>query len=252
MGTHLAFNPTENEDDLETVDLVLDTIFVYPVVGWPAKLNLINPFHWEPGPDPTLDHDYRRSQTPDLDGAPIVVQHGLGSELMAIKLEDNSDNEMEEDVEMAEEDDLQSRSGGDSGHDNLLDPVSFGRNGRGEAPTRKRKIDDLISVDSEDEEPDFEIIPTPVSLPAPTPSDAPPKPDHNSDSQHPWQLILGKKELEKAVNATKLTKKNKTYLLRSKMLLNCVAVSPRGAKWVVAVGQGEAVAIWRLKDKPGG
>jgi hypothetical protein len=69
-------------------------------------------------------------------------------------------------------------------------------------------------------------------------------------SQDPWALVVPMKDFEKCVNATKMSISHKRSVRKEKKLLACVAISPRGAKWIVTVGQAETIVIWRLKDKP--
>jgi hypothetical protein len=257
MGTHLAFNPTEDEVDFADVDLVEDTIFAYSVKGSPPRLHLFNPFTWEPGPShpPLPDEAYRRPRTPDHDGAEIEVSNRLGdSEVMAIKIEDGFENDLEDDMQedrvMDDDgaaDDLESRA------DSADLPEDFGvvvpedhENG----PTsRKRKMDHSNSLDPENQSPEFAILPSPFSMEGTTPADLPVQPSNKSDKQDPWSLTVKQKDIDKALDMTKFNKASKSVFRRSKTILRCVAISPRGAKWIIAVGERESMAIWKLKEK---
>lgn len=109
-------------------------------------------------------------------------------------------------------------------------------------------------------------LPTPPSTnDIPTPSDLIPETPHTSHSytagptkkprikQEPWNLVVPAKSWEKAVNTTKLSAQMKKSL-KTDMVepFRAVAISPRGAKWVVAVGNAEMVAVWRLPQSSDG
>jgi hypothetical protein len=250
MGTHLAFNPTEDEVDFADVDLVEDTIFAYSVKGSPPRLHLFNPFTWEPGPNPPPpDESYRRPLTPDQDGAEIEVSDRLGdSEIMAIKIEDDFEDVVKEDSMDEDEngpmDDLESRADSELSAEDLGSVVPDGREG---SNTRKRRMDDRNTFESDAQSPEFTILPSPFSMEGTTPVDPPLKP--SSDKQDPWSLTVKQKDIDKALDMTKFSKPSKNDFRRSKTMLRCVAISPRGAKWIIAVGERESVAIWKLKDK---
>jgi hypothetical protein len=261
VGLHLAFNPTDDEIDFATVDLVTDTIFAYPVKGFPPRLHLVNPLAWEPGPNPAPPSDgYRRSLTPDTHGDvwdPLGI-HG-GSEVLPIEVDidavdDGTEGEkghMKGDAQKKDQDhnmdDLESREGDEDDEDQ--DP------GEDEGPqSKKRKIDDSsrnsVPAPGRERGLSTSILPTPTSIFAPTPTDLSTPKDNSEYSQDPWSLTVKAKDLEKALMMSKISAIDKRLLKRSKQLLRCVAISPRGAKWVVAVGQGETTAIWKLRDKP--
>jgi hypothetical protein len=257
MGTHLAFNPTEDEVDFADVDLVEDTIFAYSVKGSPPRLHLLNPFTWEPGPSnpPPPDEAYRRPRTPDQDGAEIEVSNQLGdSEVMAIKIEDEIEDDLEDDMqedhvmdEDAPMDDLESRPDSDDlAKDLRLVVPEDHENG---PTTRKRKMDHITSLDPEDQSPEFTILPSPFSMEGTTPAEIPVQPSNKSDKQDPWSLTVKQKDIDKALTMTKFSKESSNVFRRSKTMLRCVAISPRGAKWIIAVGERESMAIWKLKEK---
>jgi hypothetical protein len=210
MGTHLAFDPTEDEIDFATVDLVVDTIFAYPVQAWPPRLHLINPFTWEPGPDPEPPaEDYRRSLTPDQYGEVWVPSQIGGSEMMPIKVEEDPDVDDE-------------RAGkGESGVMDRLESVSMNaregddgdmESGKSHAISKKRKMDDRSSLDSDEN--DIIVLPTPLSLVAATPD----LPSDKPDTQDPWALVVRKQILEKAVGMSKVSATDKKMMKRS----NCI------------------------------
>jgi hypothetical protein len=244
MGTHLAFNPTNVENDLATVNLVVDTLVVYPVKGHPPRLHLLNPLSWEPGPDPIPPKDeYRRSFTPDENGEAWAPSQVGASEVMAIKIDpdDSESGESEHDTE---------DGNGDAQAGEYY--TSTGQSGLApNTESRKRKMDiRRSSFDEEDSDDDIIILETPSSVTAPTPDTlGQSNKNKQTGNQNPWGLVVQKNDLEKAISMTKLDAKAKQILKRSKKLLRCVAISPRGAKWIVAVGHGEALAIWRLRDK---
>jgi len=256
MGTHLAFNPTEDEVDFADVDLVEDTILAYSVKGTPPRLHLFNPFTWEPAPSnpPPPDEAYRRPRTPDQDGAEIEVSDQLGdSEVMAIKIEDEIEDDFEDDMqedqamdEDAPMDDQDSREDSDDLAEDfgLIVPEDH-ENG---PTTRKRKMDHMNSVDPE-KSPEFTILPSPFSMEGTTPAEIPLQPPHKSDKQDPWSLTVKQKDIDKALTMTKFPKESCNVFRRSKTMLRCVAITPRGAKWIIAVGERESVAIWKLKEK---
>lgn len=97
------------------------------------------------------------------------------------------------------------------------------------------------------------ILPTPSTLPAHTPSDQASTPLPGSEDigrQAIWSLALRPKDIENCLKKSKLSPLQKAGLKRHDPLLQAVAISPRGAKWIVGVGMGEALAIWKLRDKP--
>ena len=241
MGVHHAYNPTLAEEESTSVKLVVDTLIAYPVDSLPPRIHLLNPFTWEPGPNPLpLEVDYRRPHTPDQYGEVWAPSQVGASDVLAIKIEDRLDHdEMGNDLEVQEdevddEDDII-----ETRDDHIEEPIS-----------KKRKMDVRSSLDPDESDREILILPTPTSMPAPTPSDAPPPPSNDlSSDTHPWSLTVKKQDLEKALSMTKLSTDVKTRIRRSKRLFKCVAISPRGAKWVIAVGDGESMGIWRLRDK---
>jgi len=257
MGIHLAFNPTEDEVDFADVDLVEDTIFAYSVTASPPRLHLFNPFTWEPGPSnpPPPDESYRRALTPDQDGAEIEVSDRLGdTEVMAIKIEDDFEDVVEDDQELDEGDeddgpmdDLESRADSDAlaGKDAVFVPKDREHG----AYTRKRKMDPRNPLDPEGQSPEFTILPSPFSMEGTTPADLPVQSSHESDRQDPWSLTVRQKDIDKALTMSKFSKESSNVFRRSKTMLRCVAISPRGAKWIIAVGERESMAIWKLKEK---
>jgi hypothetical protein len=257
MGTHLAFNPTEDEVDFADVDLVEDTILAYSVKGSPPRLHLLNPFTWEPGPSnpPPPDEAYRRPQTPDQDGAEIEVSNRLGdSEVMAIKIEDEIEDDLEDDMKedhvMDDDraaDDLESRGDSD---DRAYDFGSVIPEDHKNGPiARKRKMGHSNSLDPENQSPEFTILPSPFSMEGTTPVDLPVQSSNQSDKQDPWSLTVKQNDIDKALTVTKFSKESNNVFRRSKTMLRCVAISPRGAKWIIAVGERESMAIWKLKEK---
>ena len=82
-----------------------------------------------------------------------------------------------------------------------------------------------------------------------TPADLPVQSSHESDRQDPWSLTVRQKDIDKALTMTKFSKESSNVFRRSKTMLRCVAISPRGAKWIIAVGERESMAIWKLKEK---
>ena len=249
-----------------------DTIFAYPVRGFPPRIHLVNPLAWDPGPyPPPLVDEYRRALTPDQHGD-VWEPSGLPgcSDVLPIEIDlDGIDDEMEREEghmrgdvrhkhndRSRERDDLESVDGDD---DNLEeDDAGDGEvdDARNRSMSRRsKKIDDSsrntrsdLTGRGRELSKSNEILPTPTSIVAPTPTDTSIQ-DNSSYAQNPWSLIVRAKDLEKAFMMSKISASDKRELKRSKKLLACVDISPRGAKWVVAVGFGETIAIWRLRDK---
>jgi len=252
MGSHLAFNPTEDEVDFADVDLVEDTLLAYSVKGTPPRLHLFNTFTWEPGPNPPPpDESYRRPLTPDQDGAEVEVSDRLGdTEVMPIKIEEDMEEDygMDDDEAAADDgagDDLESVPDSDEHAEDLelIEPDQGSEKG---PYTRKRRLDDRNTLDSDT--PEFTILPSPFSMEGTTPADLPVQPS-KSDKQDPWSLMVKQKVIDKALSMTKFSKGSNNVFRRSKTMLRCVAISPRGAKWIIAVGERESMAIWKLKEK---
>ena len=256
-----------------------DTIFAYPVRGFPPRIHLVNPLAWDPGPyPPPLVDGYRRALTPDQHGD-VWEPSGLPgcSDVLPIEIDlDGIDDEMEREEghmrgdvrhkhndRSRERDDLESVDGNDDNleEDDAGDGEAGDARNRSMSRRSKRKIDDSSRTSPSDpaashpgrgrevsKSNDTPIIHTPISITAPTPTDTSIQ-DNSSYAQNPWSLIVRAKDLEKAFMMSKISASDKRELKRSKKLLACVDISPRGAKWVVAVGFGEILAIWRLRDK---
>ena len=64
---------------------------------------------------------------------------------------------------------------------------------------------------------------------------------------HPW--TLGAPEWKDVTRKTAMT-----YVPRVRgvvgSMVSMTAISPRGARWIVAVGERESVLVWRLKEVP--
>ncbi len=61
----------------------------------------------------------------------------------------------------------------------------------------------------------------------------------------PWSLIA--KEFATVWKATKDVQYKNSYRERGPIIAN-VAISPRGAKWILGVGESESVFVWRMRD----
>lgn len=98
------------------------------------------------------------------------------------------------------------------------------------------------------------VPPTPTTNDSSTPGGEPSgdttKPAHSTQKgsvkSTPWHLIVPPKTWDEAIDRTRLTPVEKRILKANKSPFRAVAISPRGAKWVVAVGHAEAIAVWRL------
>lgn len=98
------------------------------------------------------------------------------------------------------------------------------------------------------------ITRTGTLLDMPTPSDS--LPDNHSQllrsdpklSAVPWSLTVPTTLWDSALQKTSWPKAAKRSFKGNSCLVRHVALSPRGAKWVVAVGDGEMVIVWGMKD----
>jgi hypothetical protein len=252
-GLHHAFEPTDDEIDFATVDLVTDTILVYPVASKPPRLNILNAHIWEPKPpeDELLDERgrYRREHTPNIYGETETMPSGLGwHESRPIRVLDDDSEEAEEEVETTE--------APDKPPSHALPPEPDATPTAGTEP-ESRLIPNTAEgtgqgIDRAIRNP-LSMLPTPSTLAVPTPSDQASTPIPGPEvagGQAIWSLGIRPKDLDNCFKRSKLTVMQKLELKRTDHLLQAVAVSPRGAKWIVGVGLGEAVAIWKLRDKP--
>lgn len=193
----------------------------------------------------------------DLDGIDDEMEREEGHMRGDIRHKHNDKSRERDDLESVDgdgdDDNLEEDDAGDGKADDARD--------RSMSRRSKRKIDDSSRNSPPDptasysrrgrevsKSNDIPIIPTPTSIIAPTPTDTSIQ-DNSTYAQNPWSLIVRAKDLEKAFMMSKISASDKRELKRSKKLLACVDISPRGAKWVVAVGFGEILAIWRLRDK---
>jgi hypothetical protein len=200
----------------------------------------------EPFPDPPID-DYARPATPDPYGeeAKRPIISGL-HEAMPIEFGDSDDEEGIELVEdpiaaAAEEKDDDRGPMQDQQEEMSSQPLEFLH----PLPLQKGK-GKALNVPAL-------AIPTPSTISVTTPSgdtSDTPIPGDDSGEFAPWVLNISRKDIEKCLSLSKLSGERKNRLKKHDTLIKTVAISPRGAKWVVGVGAGEAVAIWRLRDKP--
>ena len=64
----------------------------------------------------------------------------------------------------------------------------------------------------------------------------------------PWSLVA--KDFPSVWKSIKDVQFKTGFRERGPIIINKVAISPRGAKWIVGVGEGESVFVWGMRDGP--
>lgn len=245
----------------------------------PPRIRMINPAIWENAPLFPPDRRYERPTTPDDFGEfPINSPDQPGDEILPIVLDPDGENEESEELEDDDEDEdehdemdgsLQTRD-----HGSLPKPQSTPSHARNHVNYPKEPSNTATPTPDPDPEPAPLVPSTPPSA-----SDDPtqshnitnkptrytaPVPAHvlinnapgNSydpratSKQVPWHLVVPPKAWDKVINMSEgFTPAQKRGLKTMRKPFRAVAISPRGAKWVIAVGHAEMVAVWKLPER---
>lgn len=253
IGVHFGFPPTEDERDFSGVDpkyFVTDTLIAFPVKshkprkGRPSeriKIRMINPSTWTHKRESPPKRKYKRPNTPDDNGdysPPSPDRPGDEGFPIVMDIDDSDESEASETIEDVDEKE-ESEDGDDAESEESQDSEG------------SDEISDSSESESEDEDEDFYDSPPPgedTNIKRKTKTEKQKK--EKRVKPVPWHLVVPSKAWEKAVDKTRFNSVGKRFLKTNTELFRAVAFSPRGAKWVVAVGHAEAVAVWRLPAPP--
>lgn len=275
IGVHLGFPETEDERDFAGVDrntFVTDTLIAFPVKGHQKnsktskshghehdhghekiKIRMINPSIWRHTEERPPERNYERPTTPDDwgdSGSPSPDKPGdEGFPIVMVDGGDSDESEADEEVEGIEtvEDSEDSADRGDNGDNEdstESDIESLGSLDGDSTDTPPPGGDMNMKGEPDDDNRIHRDTRTPKQ-----------NQQRNRNQEKtvkpvPWHLIVPPKAWEKAVDKTRFNAMGKRILKANDELFRAVAISPRGAKWVVAVGHAEAIAVWRLPPPP--
>jgi hypothetical protein len=269
---------------------VTDALIAYPVKSlkahkslgkgfeFPPRIRMINPAIWRSLLDRRPRKQYTRPKTPDDFGDfPLDSPDEPGDEALPIMIDDDVDvdadvdqvvdkNNAEEDIANASEDDESDDT--DESEDPETDPSLYGTPVPINPHESLPDIEDSLVLGPEGSAPipnphdrDYDQSkPTRDNIPKRSPTLDPRQVDSYTRFDYryksrlgkpqPWHLVVPPKIWEKTINLSNHTAAMKKELRTNLTPFRGVAISPRGAKWIVAVGHAEMIAVWRLPEPP--
>ena len=253
-GVHHAFHPTEEEAaELEkNPHLVTDFILALPVEGRPPEIQLINPALAQP----QLRPDFITESRP-------MMPYDQSYEVEEEEDEEGDDHGGEDDVQPGDQ--MQTRAFGEGEWKNESPKtpsrsVTAKRSGSSEIKTYAKIISPSESRRSRPVPPRVSTVPKPVNTVTdeggPNKRIKTMKPieiDHAEPPPPPPPVATGRTLFHWSLHARDWKGATRMSTIAQRMPLErsvsqACTISPRGAKWIVGVGDCQSILVYRVKD----